>query len=50
MVSLAKIDEAMSTYIKNQTYPLAVKMLHSEDEISQNAKRPLRSSKTLTMF
>jgi uncharacterized protein (DUF169 family) len=42
MVSLAKIDEAMSTYIKNQTYPLAVKMLHSEDEISQDAKRPLR--------
>jgi uncharacterized protein (DUF169 family) len=42
MVSLAKIDEAMSTYIKHQTYPLAIKMLQSEDEISQDAKRPLR--------
>jgi uncharacterized protein (DUF169 family) len=42
MVSLAKIDEAMSIYIKHQTYPLAIKMLQSEDEISQDAKRPLR--------
>jgi uncharacterized protein (DUF169 family) len=42
MVSLAKIDEAMSTYIKHQTYPLAIKMLHSENEIPQDAKRPIR--------
>ncbi len=42
MVSLAKIDEAMSTYVKPQTYPLAVKMLNSENEIPQDAKRPLR--------
>lgn len=42
MVSLAKIDETMSTYIKHQTYPLAVKMLSSEDEVPQDAKRPLK--------
>jgi uncharacterized protein (DUF169 family) len=42
MVSLAKIDEAMSTYVKHQTYPLAIKMLSGEDEIPQGAKRPLR--------
>ena len=42
MVSLADIDAAISTYIKPQTYPLAIKMLRSEEEISQNAKRPLR--------
>jgi len=42
MVSLAKIDEAMSTYVKHQTYPLAIKMLNSEDEIPQDAKRPLK--------
>jgi uncharacterized protein (DUF169 family) len=42
MVSLEKIDEAMSTYVKHQTYPLAIKMLASEDEIPQDAKRPLR--------
>ena len=42
MVSLERIDEAISTYVKSQTYPLAIKMLRSEDEIPQGAKRPLR--------
>jgi len=42
MVSLRKIDDAMSTYVKHQSYPLAIKMLSSEDEIPQDAKRPLR--------
>jgi uncharacterized protein (DUF169 family) len=42
MVSLGKIDEAMSTYVRHQTYPLAIKMLTSEDEIPQDAKSPLR--------
>jgi uncharacterized protein (DUF169 family) len=41
-VSLAKIDEAMSTYVRHQTYPLAIKMLKSDEEIPQDAKRPLR--------
>jgi uncharacterized protein (DUF169 family) len=31
----------MSTYVRHQTYPLAIKMLNSEDKIPQNAKRPL---------
>jgi len=42
MVSLAKIDEAMSKYVRHQTYPLAIKMLNSEEEIPQDAKRPLK--------
>ena len=42
MVNLKSIDEAISTYIKPQSYPLAVKMLSSEDEIPEGAKRPLR--------
>jgi uncharacterized protein (DUF169 family) len=42
MVSMKKIDEAMSTYVKHQTPPLAVKMLSSEDEIPEDAKRPLK--------
>jgi uncharacterized protein (DUF169 family) len=41
-VRLAKIDEAMSTFVRHQTYPLAVKMLTSEEEIPQDAKWPLR--------
>ena len=40
MVSLPQIDETMSTYIRPQTYPLAVKMLTSEKEIPQDAKWP----------
>ncbi len=32
----------MSTYVRHQTYPLAIKMLNSEDDIPQDAKRPLR--------
>jgi uncharacterized protein (DUF169 family) len=42
MTTLAEINETMSTYIKHQTYPLAIKMLDREDEIPQDAKRPLR--------
>jgi len=42
MVSLTKIGEAMSTYLKPQTYPLAIKMLSREEDIPEDAKRPLR--------
>jgi len=42
MLSLAKIDGAISTYVKPQTFPLALKMLNGEDEIPQDANRPLR--------
>ena len=41
-MSLVKIDEAMSTYVRHQTFPVAIKMLTSEDEIPQDAKWPLR--------
>lgn len=41
MVSLSKIDETMSTYIRPQTYPVAVKMLKNEEEIPKDAQRPL---------
>jgi len=41
-VSLAKIDEAMSTYVRHQTHPLAIKMLNCEDDIPQDATQPLR--------
>ena len=42
MVTLSQINETMSKYIKHQNYPLAVKMLSNEEEIPQDAKRPLR--------
>jgi uncharacterized protein (DUF169 family) len=42
MSSLSEIDEALQTYVKPQTYPLAIKMLRAADEIPSNAKNPLR--------
>ena len=42
MVSLSTIDEVMSSYVKPLTYPLAVKMLGSADDISKDAKNPLK--------
>ncbi len=42
MISLSKIDEALSTYIKPQNYPLAIKMLGREDESPQDAEWPLK--------
>jgi uncharacterized protein (DUF169 family) len=42
MVTMIEIEDAMSAYVKPQTYPLAIKMLSGEDEIPQDAKMPLR--------
>jgi uncharacterized protein (DUF169 family) len=42
MVSLKEIEEVMAVYIKHQTHPLAVKMLHRESEIPEGAKSPVR--------
>src|SRR4030042_5442989 len=42
MVSLAKIDETMSIYVKPQTHPLAIRMLHNEDEVPSDAKNPAK--------
>ena len=42
MDSLIELDEAMSAYIKLQTYPLAIKMLDGAEEIPKNAKSPVR--------
>lgn len=42
MVNLANIDKAMSSYIKPQTYPLAVKMLSGHEEVPKDAKQPLK--------
>jgi len=43
MVSLERIDEVVTTYVKPQAYLLAIKMLKGEGEIPQDAKRPLRA-------
>ena len=42
MLSLARIDEVISTYIKPQTHLVAVKMIKSGDSVPEGAKQPLR--------
>ena len=42
MVTLSEIDKTMSTYIRPQTYPVAVKMLKREEEVPKDAQRPLK--------
>jgi len=42
MSTLSEIDEALLTYVKPQTYPLAIKMLRAEDVVLSHAKNPLR--------
>lgn len=42
MVSLARIDEAITAYVKPQTDLIAVKMLSSEEDIPGDVKNPLR--------
>jgi uncharacterized protein (DUF169 family) len=42
MLSLREMDEMLRAYVMPQTYPLAIKMLGSEDEIPPDAKQPLR--------
>ncbi|MEJ2101470.1 MAG: DUF169 domain-containing protein, partial [Desulfobacterales bacterium] len=42
MLSLTKIDEVVSTYVKPQTYLLAVKMLSSDNDLPKDARHPLK--------
>lgn len=42
LVELREAAEQLETTLRLQTYPIAVKMLKSEEEISEGAKRPLR--------
>jgi uncharacterized protein (DUF169 family) len=42
MLSSTAIYEALSTYIRPQTNPMAIKMLNNENEIPPEAKRPLK--------
>lgn len=42
MLDLRKVDELLSTYIRPLTFPVAIKMLKSEDEIPERTRRPLQ--------
>ncbi len=45
MATLQELDQALSTYIRPLTFPLAIKMLGSEEEIPEKTRRPFQQMK-----
>jgi uncharacterized protein (DUF169 family) len=45
MTDLKELEQALNTYIRPLTFPLAVKMLASEDEIPEKTRRPFQQMK-----
>ena len=45
MATLQELDQALSTYIRPLTFPLAIKMLRSEEEIPEKTRRPFQQMK-----
>ena len=45
MAELKEIEQALNTYIRPLTFPLAIKMLTSEDEIPPKTRRPFQQMK-----
>jgi uncharacterized protein (DUF169 family) len=46
MASLKEVEQALNTYIRPLTFPLAIKMLKTEEEIPERTRRPLQQMKT----
>jgi len=45
MANVKDIEQALNTYIRPLTFPLAIKMLKSEDEIPEKTRRPFQQLK-----
>ena len=45
MADLKEIEEALNTYVRPLTFPLAIKMLKSEREIPEKTRRPFQQTK-----
>ena len=45
MTDLKEIEQALNNYIRPLTFPLAIKMLKSEDEIPEKTRRPFQQMK-----
>jgi len=45
MADLKGLEQALNTYIRPLTFPLALKMLRSEEEIPERTRRPLQQMK-----
>ena len=45
MIDLKEVDQILNTYIRPLTFPVAIKMLKSEDEIPEKTRRPFQQLK-----
>ena len=45
MADLKEVEQALNTYVRPLTFPLAIKMLKSEDEIPEKTRRPFQQMK-----
>jgi uncharacterized protein (DUF169 family) len=45
MTDLKEVEQALNTYVRPLTFPLAIKMLKSEDEIPDRTRRPFQQMK-----
>ncbi len=45
MENLKEVEQALNTYIRPLTFPLAIKMLKSEEEIPEKTRRPFQQMK-----
>jgi HSP20 family molecular chaperone IbpA len=45
MANLKEVEQALNTYIRPLTFPLAIKMLKSEAEIPEKTRRPFQQLK-----
>ena len=45
MADLKEVEQALNTYVRPLTFPLAIKMLKSEDEIPDRTRRPFQQMK-----
>jgi len=45
MADLKEVEQALNTYVRPLTFPLAIKMLKSEDEIPDRTRRPFEQMK-----
>jgi len=45
MADLKEVEQALNKYVRPLTFPVAIKMLKSEDEIPEKTRRPFQQMK-----
>ena len=49
MIDVKTADRELQTYLRPQTFPVAIRMLKAGEEIPERARRPARDFKKLSM-